>query len=240
MAKIYGLFGSMTGKVADVVMTVRNGEQIVRKYQPIISNPSTQLQVAQRAKLKLLSQLSAVLGNNVAIPREGSVSSRNLFTKSNFGLTSYSDNQATINLSAIQLTKSAVAIPPVQAVRQSESSTSIDVSLSRPDPDISRVVYIALIKENDGRVRLGATSVVNDPGAQNLFTGVLSMRSARETVVLAYGVRDNTAAAHARFGELTALTSEQIAKIVVTRTLKESDITLTETVGVNVPLTTNA
>ena len=225
----------MTGKLADTVMAVRNGEQIARKYQPIVYNPSSSAQVAQRAKLKLLSQLSAVLGSRIAIPKVGAVSARNLFTKVNFPLTSYADSQATIDLSKVQITKSAVSLPPITAARNPQNSSQIDVSLSRLDPELSRVVYVALFKEDDGRVRFAASTVVEEAGEAGVFNATLTPGANRTAVVLAYGVRDNTDAARAKFGDLTALTSEEVAKIVVTRSLTDADITLTETVGADVP-----
>ena len=113
MAKIYGLFGSMTGKVADVVMSVRNGEQIARKYQPIVTNPNTPAQVEARAKLKLMSQLSAVMASVIAIPRKGNVSSRNGFVKKNYQSLTYASQQADIALANVQLTDSVVAMPSI-------------------------------------------------------------------------------------------------------------------------------
>lgn len=86
MAKIYGLFGSMTGKLADTVMVVRNGEQIARKYQPVVTNPKSAKQVSNRAKMKLLSQLSAALAPAIAFPRLGMMSPRNRFTKRNYSI----------------------------------------------------------------------------------------------------------------------------------------------------------
>lgn len=236
MAKIYGLFGAMTGKLADTVMAVRNGEQIARKYQPVVFNPGTPAQIAQRAKMKLASQLSAVLAPVIAIMRVGSVSSRNMFTKVNYPLLSFQNNQADITLTDIQLTKSAVAIPSVVATRVSGTPSNINVSLAWEDVDINRVVYVALLKDNDSKLRVADTTVVQSPGENGLFEGTLRTGFAAETVVLAYGIRDNNEAAHVIFGNLTAVNAETVAKVITSRTLKESDITVTETVGVNVPV----
>ena len=236
MAKIYGLFGSMTGKLADTVMSVRNGEQIARKYQPVVFNPSTPAQIATRAKLKLASQLSSVLAPVIAIPRVGSVSSRNWFTKVNYPLMSYSSDQADVTLAGIQLTKSAVAIPTVVATRATGASYNINVSLAWEDKDIDRVVYVALLKDSDSRLRLGGTTVVNDRGGNGTFEGTLNTGFSTETVVLAYGVRDNNESAHVVFGNLTTVTAETVAKVITSRTLNETDITLTETTGVTVPV----
>lgn len=230
MAKIYGLFGAMTGKLADTVMSVRNGEQLARKYQPIVYNPSTAAQVAQRAKLKLMSQLSAIMGPYIAIPRQGSVSSRNLFTKRNFRYTTYAEDQADITLADIQLTVSAVSFSPVSAVRSGNNLTVSHVY----DNTVNRVVYVIFKKREDGTLAFYGDHVVDEPGEGSTWEFQF-YAPAEECVVYSYGIRDNNDAARAKFGDLQALTAESVAKLLVTRTLTESDVTLTETVATVVP-----
>lgn len=234
MAKIYGLFGAMTGKVADAVMLVRNGEQIVRKYQPVVFNPSTQAQVAQRAKLKLVSQLSAVMAPVIAIRRVGNVSSRNLFTKKNFPLVTFSSDTASVNLNAVQLTNSVVGIPPVNINRDSTDNTVKANILQRNVAFVSRVVFCFFEKLSDERIRLVASVVASEPNSNGYFEGTIPANP-NEIVVLAYGVRDNTMNARTAFGNLEAPTAEQVAKIITSSVLTESDITLTETTGATLP-----
>lgn len=233
MAKIYGLFGAMTGKLADTVMSVRNGEQLARKYQPIVFNPSTPAQIAQRAKLKLMSQLSAVMGPVIAIPRQGSVSSRNLFTKINYPLTTYADNTADIELASVQLTKSAVGFSEVAATRDGSTLT---VQLARSEPQVDRVVYAVFMKETDNSLKLQETAVVSTPGVEDTYSTTFNVQTSLPLIVLAYGVRDNSEAASVFFGNLS-VNAQSVAQVVATRQLTDADITLTETVGVNVPAT---
>ena len=228
MAKIYDLFGSMTGKLADTVMSVRNGEQIARKYQPVVYNPSTPAQVAQRAKLKELSQLSAILAPVIAIPKNGPVSSRNLFTKVNFPSVSYENNTAVIDMTDVQLTKSSVGLPVVLATN---TAGSISVSLGVAATGLARVVYVAIVRDTDNKLRLGGTVVVEASAHDATFAGTIDIGSARDAFVLAYGVRDNTETARVTFGNVESLTATDVAQLVVTRTLTETDITLTATVG---------
>lgn len=230
MAKIYGLFGAMTGKTADVVMAVRNGEQIIRKYQPIVANPSTPAQVEARAKLKLLSQLSAVLAPAIAIRRKGSASPRNVFTKKNYGLTSYASNEANITLAQVQLTDSVVALPIIGATR---SGGTLNLSVDYADPEIDRVVYAVVIKETNERLRYFSSIVVSKETAAN-FAAAIEVSDGFPIVAYAYGVRLNSDNARAIFANLTAPTAETVAKIVVSRSLTESDITLTETRGIEI------
>lgn len=231
MAKIYGLFGSMTGKLADTVMSVRNGEQIARKYQPVVFNPSTPAQVAVRAKLKLLSQMSAVMAPVIAIRREGPVSSRNLFTKKNYPTTSYSEDAASINLEAVQLTNSIVGLGEFTAVRGEGSAVAATVN----DSSVDRVVIVSFVKQPDNTLRLYDNQVLTT-SVDGTFTTSLGLARSREFVVYAYGVRDNTDAARATFGSMQAITAEAVAKLITSRALLETDVTVTETKAVTVPV----
>lgn len=237
MAKIYGLFGSMKGKVADVVMAVRNGEQIVRKYQPVVSNPNTTGQVESRARLKLMSQLSAVMAPVIAIPRQGAISPRNLFTKENYRLSSYADETATIALESIQLTKSVVALPAIGA---SVEGNTLTVGLGVPDPELSRVVYAVFAKELNNRLRFVASKVQNTAGTPGTFETTFQLsQGSRPMVVYAYGVRDNSDAARVIFGNMETPNATTVAQLVVSRTLTSADITLTETRGVTATVSTS-
>lgn len=228
----------MTGKLADTVMSVRNGEQIARKYQPIVYNPSTSAQVAQRAKLKLLSQLSAVMAPVIAIPRQGSVSSRNFFTKVNFPLLTFATDTASVDLDKIQLTSSVVALPELYAERTASSfSVSLIVAQDTPAPDFNRVVYTMFEKQADEKLRYVTSLVISEPSSTGEFPTQLPLISG-EAVILAYGVRDNTEAARVTFGNMQAPTAVDVANLVTTRTLRETDITLSETRGVTSPVPT--
>ena len=221
----------MTGKLADTVMSVRNGEQIARKYQPVVYNPSTPAQVATRAKLKLMSQLSAVMAPVIAIPREGNVSARNLFVKKNYGATSYADNSASVNLEAVKITDSVVPLPPLSAVRHENQVT---LSLTRADADINRVVYCLFYKEDD-ELRFRTSIVVNTPGTTSHYETTIQA-SGLDEVVYAYGIRDNSDAARTKFGNMEVPTAQSIAQLIVSRAMTNTDITITETRYVSVPV----
>lgn len=222
----------MTGKLADTVMSVRNGEQIARKYQPVVYNPSTPAQVATRAKLKLLSQLSAVMAPAIAIPRQGAKSSRNLFTKKNYRTATYSADQADIALLNVQLTDSIVGMPAISASRGT-SFLNVGITNLYTGLNASRVVYVAFEKGSDNTLRYVGSEVVTSAGDGSWSSSTLPSVKG-EIVVYAYAVRDNTEAASVAFGNLTTVTAETVAKLIVQRTLKESDVTLTETVATSV------
>lgn len=230
MAKIYGLFGSMQGKVADVVMAVRNGEQIVRKYQPIVSNPKSANQVASRAKLKLVSQLSAAMRNVIAIPRDGSVSGRNIFTKVNYPLASYASNTASIQLPLVQLTNSQVSMPALAVGRD---GNQFSVQLAAPLLNVDRVVYMVFWKDGDNLLELSSTIATNAGAGHNYLTQIAARPE--ECIVYAYGVKDLTNAATVAFGNMETPTAESVAKLLVTSSLSVNDVAVTRTAGVIVP-----
>lgn len=233
MAKIYGLFGAMKGKTADVVMAVRNGEQIVRKYQPMVYNPNTPGQVAARARLKLMSQLAAVMAPVIAIPRSGSVSSRNLFVKANYGLSSFNNDTAEITLARVQLTKSVVGLPVFSA--SVSGAGVVTAGLELTDTDIDAMVYVAFVKETDNKLRLAGSTMVSEAGDAGNYEGEISTyQPGKNLVVYAYGIRNNTEAARVAFGNMTAAPAETVAQLIATRQLSENDVTLTETRGLEI------
>lgn len=228
MAKIFGLFGSMTGKLADVVMSVRNGEQIARKYQPVVFNPSTPAQVAQRAKLKLLSQLSAAYAPIIAIKRRGSVSARNLFTKRNFEFAGYANQQADITLADVQLTNSAV---PLAGFRVDRSGDSMNLELTDDmGNNLDRVVYVVVKKTSGQELIIANSKVVEFSEGAGTFPTTMPKVSGA-IVVMAYGIRLNTEAARIAFGNMTAPTAQEVARLLVTMTNADTALTFTETRG---------
>lgn len=227
MAKFYNN-RVKTGKLAGSVFAVRNGETIERAYQPIVFNPSTEAQVASRAKLKLMSQLSAILGSYVAIPREGLVSPRNMFVKKNYPLATVSGGTASVVLTSLKLTQSALGLSPISVTRE---ASTVSIALSNSNNDLDKVAYLIIQKNADGSLRVFYSRVV-DRGDDPTFPLNRTVAASASLVVYAYGIRVNSEKARAVFGDYTALTTETVAKLIATRRLVSSDVTLTETVAV--------
>lgn len=59
MARIYGLNGVLRGRQGNNVFSVQNGTQVVKAYQPAVSNPRTIAQQEQRTKFALAGRMSA-------------------------------------------------------------------------------------------------------------------------------------------------------------------------------------
>lgn len=212
----------MTGKLADVVMAVRNGEQLARKYQPVVFNPSTAAQVAQRAKLKLLSQLSASLADMIAFRREGSVSARNIFTKKNFAKAAYATNKATFPIDMVDLTGGVLEC--VASITAGESALNAEVFIP---VNVNRVVY-AFYAVEDQRLRLLSNGVETNSGDASVnitYEGLPSI----PVFFVAYGIRENTDTAHARFANMEIENVTPSATLDVVRSLSVNDVTLTST-----------
>lgn len=231
MAKVFGLNGIVSGRIGSVVYAVRNGVQIGRRYNPIVMDSKSDAKTSARARFKLVSQLAATMSPVIAIPRIGGSSSRNLFFKRNYDLATFNiEDGAEIELTKVQLTDSSLSLPDVVATRQAGQATVLDVSLyAREVVGLNEVVYVAFERQSDNTLRYVNSVVVNTPGVSNTFNGSLPFVTSAETIVYAYGVRENTEKARQRFGQMQVLTAEMIANLIVTSSVSSVDVTLTET-----------
>lgn len=220
-----------TGRVGGSVFRIRYGETIESQYQPVVLNPNTTKQVESRAKLKLASQLAAVMAPVIAMPRNGSISSRNMFIKANYNAMNYAEGQADVELGQVKLTRSVVSLPGLTATRV---GSTISVSLNN-NATVDRMVYAIFVKQTDNTLRYLASRVVNEKGSEGKFEAQITV-SNQPVVVYAYGIHDNNEAATAVFGDMQVVSAETIAKLIVLRTVKETDITLTETVYAMIPI----
>lgn len=227
--KLSGIAGQGSGKLGNMVLSVRAGEQIVRQYQPNVSNPSTDAQVETRSKMKLVTQLSAVVAPVIAIPREGLKSPRNRFVSENYALAGFDTNEAIINLNRVQLTKSVVGLGDFSADRT--GGNNIEVMLINAAPaDIKAITYVCLKKGADGSLSLFSKITESDAGDYRQFEGYLPYTDA-EVVIYAYGVRDGENQLSAKYEGLTALPTEQVAKLIASTSAKAASITATKTKG---------
>lgn len=124
MARLEGITGGLSGKMGSAVFRQSGGKTIASQYQPVVKNPNSEGQQAQRAKFKLMSQLAAVMsrgfGSFIIKTRaeKGKSTQRNAFVQANFSLvTVSSDNQqvtATIPMEKLQLTSSFRYLPALE------------------------------------------------------------------------------------------------------------------------------
>lgn len=227
-----------SGRLAGSVFAVRFGEVIERAYNPYVNDPKSAAQTEARAKFKLLSQLAAAVGGVVAMAREGAVSARNIFTKMNYPAVTYANGTASIALESVKLTRSEVYLPqPTGTQSGAVVTASIPVGI---EANVDRIVYVALVRGDDGRVRVHSSQVVSKENSsvfQVTIDGLPSGSAAISSVViLAYGVRDNSETARVAFENMVWPSASKIAELVANRVLTEKDVTLTETRPVGITI----
>ena len=227
MAKFYGS-SVKTGRLGGSVFAIRNGVTIERQYQPQVANPSTSSQVAARARLKLMSQLSEALAPAIAFRREGLVSARNKFTKENYSKSVYADGAATINYKTVDLTGGILAIPVVSLTF---GTNVLNATLFEALSGFDRVVYSAYKVQGDELRFVG--QVTAEAGVDNKFTTTIpAVLSAGDWFVLyAYAIRFNTETARATYEQMVVQAITPNATVAVLRNLVVSDYTLSETVA---------
>lgn len=201
MGKSTNGLGVFRGKVGAVVFQVNKGEnaskQVIRAYQPIVSNPRTDAQLAQRAKMTLAGQLSSVCDASVLSAfRSGSNrKNRGMFvsniiraseaTKSNGQFT------AAVPASAIKFSDGGFANPFTLTPNIGQGSSILNVDINASTGTVGeyglRVVAL-LVHTADGADRYDAavftdvipqsaqssttldlTRVISETGANNVY-----------------------------------------------------------------------
>ena len=229
MAKQTSLFGKISGKLGAVVFATSGGETISREYNPNVSNPSTQAQVDQRARLKLMSQLSAALAPVIAMSKDGLVSARNQFVKKNFAASYASDGLAQITYENVQLTNGNAGLPSIVATRAQESGITIQLAEDASNA-VDRVVYIMYRKTSEQSLQLVQSIVVESAGGSGTFIGSL-IYTEGDLVFYAYGMKDLNANASAAYGNLSVASAVDVARLVATRKVDSSSYQFTQTRG---------
>lgn len=249
MGKVTSLYGKTTGKIGSIVFATSGGMTIAREYNPHVANPSTMPQVNQRARMKLMSQLSASLAPVIAMTKDGLVSKRNKFTKLNFDNTYASQGVAQISYENVQLTEGSTGLPQVVVDAMNSVSGGPYVRLaSEPAANISRVVYCIFEKSQENRLQFVNSVIANARRPESNPTayfgidlpGVSVIQEegdyvfAKEYVIYAYGMADTTERATARYGNLNVQSASDIATLVGNRTISFEDYQFTQTRGATV------
>lgn len=229
MAKQTSLFGKISGKIGSVVFSTSGGETISREYNPHVSNPSTMAQVNQRARMKLMSQISASLAPVIAIPKQGLVSSRNAFTKLNFGASMASNGTAQITYENVQLTNGSLALPTLEAVRAQGSGITINLA-EDASKAVNRVVYILYRKTSEQRLQFVSSVVAEGAGSDGTFRASLPYTEG-DIVLFAYGMRDTSESATAKYGNMQVANAVDVARLTAFRNISTEDFQFTETRG---------
>lgn len=217
-----------SGKLGNLVVARVAGETIARDYNPNVANPNTNLQVGQRSRFKLASQVSAALAPIIAIPRQGLRSARNLFVKKNFENFIKAGDNAAVDLTALQITAGSIAAPVLGVDR---SGTKCEAYIVEPyAANITRVVY-ALYKVNARQELEFVDSLVSDDNDTESNYLVEFEKVTGQILVLAYAISDADAAASAKYADYQVGSGQQIAQLVASRSMATSDFIFSKTVG---------
>lgn len=217
------------GKIENIVVSQMGGVSIARAYQPNVSNPKTDKQIDQRARLKLASQIAAAMSPVIAIPKNGLVSARNEFIKKNMDLITASEGSAQMQFPNIQLTNGSIPLPGVTAQFSEDGYLSFQLA-SDPGDSVSRIVYSLFKKNADGQLQFFKSYVTENPTINKTYVmGETGLDG--ELVIYAYGIKDLSTAAKVKYDNYNIASGADIAKLVSTRTMNASDYQFTKTSG---------
>ena len=226
--KLNGILGTGSGKLGTSVFTTVKGVQIVRQHQPTVTNPSTKLQVAQRSRFKLVSQIAASMADVIAIPRIGLTSSRNLFIKKNMPAVLGDVEGAQVSYEKLQLTNGTAALPAIIATRSS-SDLTLELA-SNASGIVNRVIYCIFKKSSENQLILNHSAIVSDAGDDGNF--ILQIPNiAGDLAIYAYGMKDTSASASATFGNYKVTNASDVATLVSNRSISSKDFIFTKTNG---------
>lgn len=224
-----GIIGLGSGKLGSTISSVRGGVQIQREHRSSIANPSTEGQVAQRARIKLMSQIGAALNAIIAIPPMKLHTSRNLFSKANIGFVEVNDGVASIDYAKIQLTSSSFGCPSVIIARTRNSG--IQVNLSSDARGCCNTVVYNLVKVNtNDKLQVVDSVVVTNAGEEGFFDYMFPYIDGR-LVVYAYGIRLNSTKARAKYAAYRINNGRDVASLVISRKIASPDFRVTCTVA---------
>lgn len=237
MGKVTSLYGKTTGKIGSIVFATSGGETIAREYNPHVANPNTQAQVNQRARMKLMSQLSAALSPVLAMQKEGLVSKRNKFVAKNFDACYALNGVAQITYENVQITEGNTALPALIAEGGVEGDVmQIGVGiLTNPSAQINRVVYCLFRKTAEGKLEY-VSSAINETriGQNSYFEQAFMLLPVAEYVIFAYGMSDTSERASAEYGNLNVVTASDLARLVATRAISYQDYQFTQTRAITI------
>lgn len=246
MGQVTSLYGKTMGKIGSIVFSTSGGKTIAREYNPHVANPNTMAQVNQRARMKLMSQLSAALAPVITIRKEGLTSARNKFVQKNFGASYASEGVAQISYENVQITSGNAGLPQAKWIANKVDSTPILGAYfsDEPSTNIARVVWCLFRKTDEGKLEFVSSQIISQrnsttPNIYFLaeFSGVAwndtTNKLGASYVIYAYGMSDISERATAQYGNLNVKNATDIARLVATRSISFSDYQFTQTRGVS-------
>ena len=229
------------GKKAGIV-TYRVGNTLLaREYVPNPTNPKTEKQVQQRAKIKLLSQIAAVFRPIIAIFPSSGKSSRAIFARLNYPKITAPSNTADIDYTSVSLTDSDRPITQVaKDIAFLPSGVRMLVGLPQePTEDIKRVFYYLFGKQDNGKfvflnyylseIRWSSRNPLFFCWANAPFEIDEEGRATRDYLIYAIGMGDNSEQATEYWSQLDVPNLEFLGQIIAEKLISSNDFYFTET-----------
>ena len=226
--KLNGIVGKGSGKLGASVFAISGGEQIVRQYNPQVSNPSTSAQVAQRAKLKLMSQLAAALASGLGFKKNGLISARNQFVSKNIGLCTFSNDAASVVLAALQLTP-GVQIPGEMELSNVQGKQVCSLTQNAP-ANVSSFVWVLCRKTADSQLQLLEVAIVPLTNANRNAEHEFE-QDGTHFVAFGYGLVGTSGANSATYGDYETPQAVSSANLDVVSSLIQTATSSTATIG---------
>ncbi len=240
-----GITGKLSGKMGAAVFRVRDGQQVVAQYNPIVKNPNSEGQQAQRARFKLMTQLAAIMSpgfGTLSVTKRkakgGKLNQRNAFSSLNFPLiqvTSEGDDvKASIPMEELKLTSSFRALPPLSLT---EGRNAISVSMLGIAADVTTVRVVTVGYLNNQATIVNITDFpVREGGEVN--SEITDIRAGNYTV-LAFGlIPSQSAKSSIDITNIhTPADEDFISAVELNAMVANGDMQETTTVGANVTVT---
>lgn len=221
------------------------GQLIERQYNPFVNNPKSAAQTEQRAKLKLASQLSAVLGKRelIGFPSAKMVSSRNAFVADLFNrsVLGYSNSKATANLALVRLTGSKVEM--LQSMTAVRNNDSLEINLGLLPIYVGQVLaarvvvltskYDSTENVSDLSIKYAADLVFNGANTSVTVNGISATHG---YAVYAYVYKPADERTYTKFKSIVTNTDSNIAELDVVRTSTTSSLQYSVTSAVMIPI----
>ena len=217
----------MSGKMGSVVFRVRQGEQIVTQYNPIVKNPNTPAQSTQRGSFKLMSQVAAAMASAIINrPARQGQSPRNRFVQQNFPLVEGDATNAKIAMQNLQITSSSAYLGNIQ---QHEGAVTIDYIPS----NVTKVRFVEISYPSAGDTTRPVISKMVDV---DVMEETAEFTGSPNSTILAYGMIPTSGAAKVTLDNMAVESSEPyIAQVNLERLVSTGQLAVTETIGINIP-----
>lgn len=226
--KLAGIIGTGSGKLGSSVFATVSGQQIVRQYQPVVSNPATEAQTAQRAKMKLMSQLGAAMAPVIVMKKDGLVSARNKYIKRNIANASVLQGTASVDVPSLQITDGVGNVGEVDAIF---AANSVNVTISDIDPNAKRVVFVLFRRNEDGTLSLFGSAVKPVEGSPSDYTQHTFAAGPQDSVAYVYTISDVDGRATSRFEQYNVNDAVQVASLVAGRSINIDEYRFSGTAG---------